>query len=86
MALKYACEHQSEFEGVIGSAPALRPKIKPSFIERIILQYIATWIPNVRWPLSLDVKFISHDADTIEKYKNDPLIHNLGTFGLCKNL
>ena len=52
-ALYYSSLHQEEFSGCIGMSPLISASIKPTFIERMILKYVARWIPNLKWPVNL---------------------------------
>jgi acylglycerol lipase len=74
--LDYLLRMNPKVRGAIVTAPWLRLSFEPDrnriFLARI-LKYI---LPGLVQPSGLVVDHISHDKTVVEKYKNDPLVHN----------
>ncbi|WP_337044185.1 alpha/beta hydrolase [Emticicia sp. 17c] len=76
LVLNYLFRHKPSINGVIVTAPAIRPGFevpKPLLIIGKIARAIA---PSFTQANSLDLENLSHDREVIEKYKADPLVHN----------
>lgn len=76
LVLNYLFRYKPEIDGLIASAPAVRPGFelpKPLWIIGKIARAIA---PSFTQANSLDLENLSHDRTVIDKYKADPLVHN----------
>jgi alpha-beta hydrolase superfamily lysophospholipase len=76
LVLSYLFRYKPAINGVIATAPAVRPGFelpKPLVIIGKIARAIA---PSFTQANSLDLENLSHDRAVIEKYKADPLVHN----------
>ena len=76
LVLNYLFRHKPVISGVIASAPAVRPGFSPSKLLLAIGRIGRVIAPSLTQPNSLDLNNLSHDAEVIEKYKSDPLVHN----------
>lgn len=76
LVLNYLFRYKPAINGVIATAPAIRPGFelpKPLVIIGKIARAIA---PSFTQANSLDLENLSHDREVIDKYKADPLVHN----------
>lgn len=76
LVLNYLFRYKPDIDGLIASAPAVRPGFelpKPLWIIGKIARAIA---PSFTQANSLDLENLSHDRTVIDKYIADPLVHN----------
>jgi alpha-beta hydrolase superfamily lysophospholipase len=73
-AAKFALSNMSELHGLILSAPALA--IYMNFIERILLKVLSAVAPALTLSNGLKTNYLSHDAEVVASYCNDPLVHD----------
>lgn len=76
IVLDYLLRRKPKVKGAIVTSPWLRLSFEPSknkIAMAAVMKYI---IPGLIQPSGLNVNHISHDLTVIEKYKNDPLVHN----------
>lgn len=72
ISLLYTIEHQSELEGLILSGPMIRPGGVSSAFERKIAHLLRKIVPALPFrPFSAEL--LSHAADEVQAYKDDPL-------------
>ena len=72
ISLLYTLEHQSDLKGLILSGPMIRPGGVSSQFERKIAHLLRKIVPMLPFrPFSADL--LSHDADEVQAYKDDPL-------------
>ncbi len=60
--------------GLVLSSPALTAKL--TFSQQMQLKAGNALSPNLAVANNLAIDFLSHDAQVVENYKNDPLVHN----------
>lgn len=72
VSLLYSIEHQSDLKGLILSGPMVRPGGVSSQFERKIAHLLRKIVPELPFrPFSAEL--LSHDADEVRAYKDDPL-------------
>ncbi|KAI8086705.1 Alpha/Beta hydrolase protein [Halteromyces radiatus] len=71
----------SKLNGVIASAPLVILTKPVSPLKYYPLKLASYITPSFGIRADMDPSFMSHDQDEIEKYKNDPLIHDYATIG-----
>ena len=63
-----------EPRGLMMSSPALTAKLTTS--QQVQLIFGSRFAPNLAVANNLAIDFLSHEAQVVEDYKNDPLVHN----------
>jgi alpha-beta hydrolase superfamily lysophospholipase len=76
LVLNYLFRYKPAINGVIATAPAVRPGFKLPKPLLIIGKIARAVFPSFTQANSLDLENLSHDREVIEKYKADPLVHN----------
>lgn len=76
LVLNYVFRYKPVINGLIATAPAVRPGFKPPALLLIIGKIARAIAPSFTQANSLDLENLSHDREVIEKYKADPLVHN----------
>lgn len=72
VSLLYSIEHQSNLKGLILSGPMVRPGGVSSEFERKIAHLLRKIVPGLPFrPFSAEL--LSHEADEVRAYKDDPL-------------
>ncbi len=80
-------ENQNKFDGLIVSAPALRPVMDPvKHVKKFLGTRLARFFPRTILDTGIDLNSISQDKDTIKAYKDDPLVHGKISFQIGKSL
>ena len=78
LALEYAMHYPAGLAGVIASGPTLAPVGISPFL-RWLGRVLSNILPRVSVNARLDATGISRDPAVVAAYRNDPLVHNLGT-------
>lgn len=86
LVLNYALRRKPEVRGVIATSPGLRTALEDQKFKIAMSKAIASFLPKLGIPTGLDAEQISHDREVINRYKEDPLVHDRGTPGLAVNL
>lgn len=76
LVLNYVFRYKPAINGLIATAPAVRPGFKVPDLLLIIGKIARAIAPSFTQANSLDLDNLSHDREVIEKYKADPLVHN----------
>lgn len=74
MAATYALRHPDRLSGLVLSSPALDPGL--STWQKVLLAVMSRLAPDVAVGNGLDPNKLSHDADTVRRYLDDPLVHD----------
>ena len=72
-AARFATAGLAPLRALILSSPALA--IRMSGFQSALLKVISLLIPGVGMPNGLKTRFLSHDAEVIQAYENDELVH-----------
>lgn len=80
IVLDYALHYPGGLTAVVASAPAIG-KLKVPPVMLTISKLLAKIKPDLGIATGLDANGISRDPAEVEKYKNDPLVHGMGTPG-----
>jgi acylglycerol lipase len=75
IVLDYLLRRKPRIKGAIITSPWLRLSFEPARIKLIVASFMKYLIPGLLQPSGLNVSHISHDAEVVEKYKSDPLVH-----------
>lgn len=76
LVINYLIRKKPEVTGVIITSPFLRLAFQPPKWKMTMGKMFQKIAPSITLPSGLDVKAISRITDEVEKYKNDPLIHD----------
>jgi alpha-beta hydrolase superfamily lysophospholipase len=76
LVLNYILRRQPQFKGVIVTAPWLRLAFEPPAFKIILGKITNQLFPAFSQKNGLDTKVLSHDAEVVHVYENDPLIHD----------
>lgn len=68
-------QKDTDFAGVIATAPAFRPGFKPSSFDLFMGKIMRKIYPAFSQNNGLDLNYLSKDKAVIEAYKNDKLVH-----------
>ena len=76
LVLNYILRRQPQFKGVIVTAPWLRLAFEPPAFKIILGKITNQLFPAFSQKSDLDTKVLSHDAEVVHAYENDPLVHD----------
>jgi acylglycerol lipase len=74
--LNYLLQRNPKIKGAIVTSPWLRLSIPPARSKIIMASLIRYMLPQLTQPSGLNTTYLSHDSEVVEKYKNDPLVHD----------
>jgi alpha-beta hydrolase superfamily lysophospholipase len=75
IVLDYLLRKNPGVKGAIVTSPWLRLAFEPPKSKIVIASVMKNLIPGFTQPSGLNVNYISHDENVVERYKNDPLVH-----------
>lgn len=84
LVLNYALRRKPDFVGVISTAAGLRTALEEQKVKVAMARVLGTLLPSVAIPTSLDVTTLSRNKEVVDKYVNDPLVHDKMTLGFGK--
>lgn len=76
IAASYAITKGQGLAGLVLSSAALRVDVDEPAIKLALGKLFSKILPGVTMSNGLDPDYISHEPDVVEKYKNDPLVHD----------
>lgn len=76
LVLNYAIRRKPKIKAVVSTSPWLRLALTPTNFQLALANMMKKIFPGIIQSTKLPVKFISHDPQEVEKYINDPLIHD----------
>jgi alpha-beta hydrolase superfamily lysophospholipase len=86
LTLTYTVQNKNAgFKGVITTGAALRSPLQEQKVKVTMAKVLGTIMPAVTIPSGLDANTISRDKDVVDKYVNDPLVHDKTSLGLGKS-
>ncbi len=75
LALNFALRRKFHLEGVIASAPWLRVTFEPSAAKMALAKILHVLAPGFTQEWGLETVALSHDAQIVDDYDADPLVH-----------
>jgi alpha-beta hydrolase superfamily lysophospholipase len=72
--------------GAVVTAPALRTALEEQKGKVMLAKVLGALLPSVTLPSGLDANMLSHIPEVVDRYKQDPLVHDRVSFGMGKNL
>jgi alpha-beta hydrolase superfamily lysophospholipase len=76
VVINYVLRRKNTFKGVIATSPFLKLAFKPPQWKLIIGKFLQTFAPSITMGNELDVNAISRDKNEVQKYIDDPLVHD----------
>lgn len=74
--INYALRRHPKIAGVIATGPWLKLAFEPPAIKVALGKFMNNIAPSFIQPSGLDTKGLSHDAEVVRLYDNDPLGHD----------
>ncbi|MEP7135942.1 MAG: lysophospholipase [Chloroflexota bacterium] len=85
LALTYAVQNKMGLKGVMVTGAALRSALQEQKVKIAMAKVLGTLVPAATIPSGLDATSISRDKAVVDKYVNDPLVHDKTSLGLGKS-
>ncbi len=85
LSLVYALQYPAGLNGVIITGTALRSSLQEQKNKIAMVNLLGSLLPTITVPSGLDATTISRDADVVQKYINDPLVHDKVSLGWGKS-
>jgi lysophospholipase len=79
VALRYLQEFAHPFSGAVISAPWLATVVHVPRWKTLLAPLLARVVPALPFRTGLDASLLSHDAVVVQAYRNDPLVHDVVT-------
>ncbi|WP_109300601.1 alpha/beta hydrolase [Aquimarina sp. AU474] len=76
LVINYMLKRQPNLAGAIATSPFLRLAFNPPAWKMTMGKLMQKIAPSITLPSGLDVSAISRIREEVEKYKNDPLVHD----------
>lgn len=89
ITLRYAQEgiNQDNILGLVLSSPALRVRMDfEKRIKKVVGSFLSKFSPATTVDANLELRFLSHDPEVIEAYRQDPLVHGKVSFRMGTEL
>jgi alpha-beta hydrolase superfamily lysophospholipase len=74
LAARFVSIQMRPVEALVLSSPALDPGL--TGIQKLLLQVLLRFSPNLRVSNGVKPDYISHDAEVVKAYREDPLVHD----------
>ena len=71
----YLLREQDDFAGCVLSGPAIKTELKPGFLQMLTISALSLLAPR-SGVLQLDATGVSRDPQEVQRYLDDPLVHN----------
>ena len=84
LVLNYVLRRKPDFVGVISTAAGLRTSLEEQKAKVAMARVLGTLIPGVAISSGLDPATISRNQEVVDKYVNDPLVHDKMSLGFGK--
>jgi alpha-beta hydrolase superfamily lysophospholipase len=85
LSLTYAVQNKAALKGVMVTGAALRSALQEQKAKIVMAKVLGTLVPAATIPSGLDAATISRDKAVVDKYVNDPLVHDKTSLGLGKS-
>jgi len=83
LVINYVLRQHPFLNGVITTAPGLRPAFSVPAGKMLLLRLMYYLWPSLSVANELDINGLTHDPEVIRTYRSDPLVHNRITPGLA---
>ena len=82
--MNYVLRRKPNFVGVISTAAGLRTSLEEQKAKIMMARVLGALMPSVAIPSGLDPTTISRNKEVVDKYVNDPLVHDKMSLGFGK--
>ncbi len=86
IALFYLLQRQPQLAGCIATSPLLKVPAQDQKAKMAAVKILGAIAPKVSIPNGVDKTALSRDKAVIEKYANDPLVHDRLPLGMAKGM
>ena len=86
LSLTYATQNKVGIKGVMVTGAALRSALQEQKAKIAMAKILGTLAPAATIPSGLDATTVSRDKTVVDKYVNDPLVHDKTSLGLGKTV
>jgi len=76
LVLNYVLRELPQLAGTIATAPFLEPGFKPPAWKLLLGKAMDRLRPTLSLPSGIDPNCLSHDAEVVRAYRQDPLVHD----------
>lgn len=84
LVLAYGTFKEHTLKGVIATGPGLRSPVLEQKFKMNLAKALGKLLPTMTIPTGLEVLFISRDSQVVQKYREDPLVHEVGTLASAR--
>lgn len=84
LVLHYGLKRNPKVKGIIATSSGLRTALEKQPAKIMAAKILGTLIPGVAMASGLDANAISHDAQVVKVYNDDPLVHDKVSLGFGK--
>lgn len=74
VAASFVARGMRQIDALIMSSPALDPGLNP--LQKLLVAVLPRLLPDLRVGNGLNAKYLSHDANVVQAYLRDPLVHD----------
>lgn len=85
LALNYVLRRKPALAGAVVTAPGLRTALELQAAKVFLAKALGTLLPKAGLPSGLETRLLSRDAQVVERYVSDPLVHDRISFGMAKS-
>jgi alpha-beta hydrolase superfamily lysophospholipase len=85
LSLAYAVQNKTGLKGVMVTGSGLRSALQEQKAKIAMANILGTLMPAMTIASGLDATTISRDKSVVDKYVNDPLVHDKTSLGLGKS-
>lgn len=85
LSLAYALQYSAGLKGVIVTGAGLRSPLQQQRGKIALVHALGSLLPALTVPSGLDANTISREAEVVQKYVSDPLVHDKTSLGLGKS-
>lgn len=76
VAINYTIRKKHDLKGTIATSPFLKLAFEPPKIKLVVGKLLQKITPSITMGNELDANYISRDKTEVDKYINDPLVHD----------
>jgi alpha-beta hydrolase superfamily lysophospholipase len=86
LVLNYVLRRKPALAGAVVTSPGLHTALESQKAKVMLAKVLGSLLPSASLPSGLDANMISHDRAVVDRYKQDPLVHDRLSFGMGKAL
>jgi len=86
LVLNYVLRRKPALAGAVVTSAALRTALEDQKTKVAMVKMLGSLLPSASLASGLDAELLSHDRGVVDRYKQDPLVHDRVSFGMGKGL